>query len=110
MEEQLKSVYYGQSAGAFQSLPRFREAVKRKIGSFITPSEIKNFYERQTVNQLSKTHKRAKIFRNFIFSDGLNRHLAMDGMYVLKSGKARYAPSLSAGGARSGLEELCVAE
>ena len=96
MEEKLKSVYYGHSAGAFQSLVRFRAAVKNKFGSNIPSLEISQFYGRQTLNQLSKTNKRPKIFRNFIFSDGLNRHLAMDAMYVIKSGRPRYLRNLCA--------------
>lgn len=89
MEEKLKSVFYGHSAGAFQSLPRFSAAVKRKYGPLISRAEIKKFYDRQTLTQLTKTHKRPKIYRNFLFSEGLNRHLAMDGMYVFNSGRAR---------------------
>ena len=71
-----------------QSFPRFVTAVKES-GLKIPSKTLKAFYDKQTVNQLTKVHKRPRLFRHFIWR-GVGRNLGMDAIYLNRSGRPRF--------------------
>lgn len=89
MDKILQSIYYStDSGGGYQSLNRF-VAAARRAGITNPHKELEQFYNSQTLTQITKTKKRPPIFRHFNFH-GLRRNLGMDGMFLgQKSGRAR---------------------
>ena len=82
VEAKLDGVLYGNSSGAYSGFAKFFHAVKSSHPE-ISEKKAKNYYKKQTVNQVLKLWYPKRIQRSYLIS-GLQNYFTFDAFYIKK--------------------------